>query len=719
MKATVNTTSATSPQHLVHLLFDPGGYFNVQESWSTNQGWPPPPKPPDRSFYSVSSFLYNNVFAKEMFDYSAIWTLFFGFASIDYVQVLSQIPYLLQSDLHFNFYAFNFGWVYSAQKVFAEMSGQSVASWLTFIQKVLINTYGWEVYTSLSLDLCKTYAFSDASKYCIFSDYSQAWSLIKCAHECKIPWQYENNHQVGLLKKFDLNAPTNELVCLHDQHLMVLSPNHYNLSKLVRNVDLVHSLLLDKYEIVLVAFLVNGEISCDYYSIGCNDEPRPIILTLKCSPTLGNLRLRSYTNDTMALQYYQIPINGLEEDKAKLITIEEDFSEALIVQSIRVKHFVHNYFHLNLLDKDACFDIFICSLEGHCVVALISWQWLIPSTISHEYWEYLKNFYNLEDKVSLHRVDSDIIHVVWIPCVLAWMIYDEVTTIKAVEIMEEIKYKKIVRLKYCSILLDGNLVVAFGVTNINGCEPMHIIVRHCGCTSQVKMEKWKKWDPGGHVDMRTTTWCEIPETADEVKAKLRLRQEGAIKRDRAMAYSISTQSRISASPNSKATTKSITLLKHHHNLDYNKSLGNSLLERWMLTKPCPWESPISSRKSEKLVLNFQSRRNGVTTRISTLKICLQTPSSSTVSSKYMNDDSLISTSCTSESSSMPFINIVMVETTWSTKFKQWDPGKFCVVSNFHNLEDKVDFEGVSNVMILEAQIMSSTKVKGSGDSSTF
>jgi hypothetical protein len=82
---------------------------------------------------------------------------------------------LLQSDLHFNFYAFNFGWVYSAQKVFAEMSGQSVASWLTFIQKVLINTYGWEVYTSLSLDLCKTYAFSDASKYCIFSDYSQAW----------------------------------------------------------------------------------------------------------------------------------------------------------------------------------------------------------------------------------------------------------------------------------------------------------------------------------------------------------------------------------------------------------------------------------------------------------------------------------------------------------------------------------------------------------------
>lgn len=36
-------------------------------------------------------------------------------------------------------------------------------------------------------------------------------------------------------------------------------------------------------------------------------------------------------------------------------------------------------------------------------------------------------------------------------------------------------------------------------------------------------------------------WCDIPGTVDEVKAKLRMRQEGAIKRDRAMAYSLSTQ----------------------------------------------------------------------------------------------------------------------------------------------------------------------------------
>lgn len=36
-------------------------------------------------------------------------------------------------------------------------------------------------------------------------------------------------------------------------------------------------------------------------------------------------------------------------------------------------------------------------------------------------------------------------------------------------------------------------------------------------------------------------WCDIPGTVEEVKAKLNVRQEGAIKRDRTMTYSNSTQ----------------------------------------------------------------------------------------------------------------------------------------------------------------------------------
>ncbi|XP_020224464.1 protein IQ-DOMAIN 1 isoform X2 [Cajanus cajan] len=162
-------------------------------------------------------------------------------------------------------------------------------------------------------------------------------------------------------------------------------------------------------------------------------------------------------------------------------------------------------------------------------------------------------------------------------------------------------------------------------------------------------------DPFKQIEQR---WCDIPGTVDEVKAKLRMRQEGAIKRDRAMAYSLSTQSRLCASPNTKGT-KALTPLKHH-NLS-NKSLGCSLLERWMETKP--WESPIS-RKSEDLVPAFQSRRNGVTTRISLKSLAtISTPSSSAISSEYMCDDSPVSTSCTSRSPSLPSTSTVLVEAT--------------------------------------------------------
>ncbi|KAK2416982.1 hypothetical protein QL285_039330 [Trifolium repens] len=78
--------------------------------------------------------------------------------------------------------------------------------------------------------------------------------------------------------------------------------------------------------------------------------------------------------------------------------------------------------------------------------------------------------------------------------------------------MENIRHKKIVRLQDCCIVLDGNLVakvVAFGVTKIvTLVASMHIIVRPCGntCTSQMKMKRRKKWDPGRHGNMHTTTW---------------------------------------------------------------------------------------------------------------------------------------------------------------------------------------------------------------------
>ncbi|KAL9304354.1 hypothetical protein ACSQ67_021617 [Phaseolus vulgaris] len=178
-------------------------------------------------------------------------------------------------------------------------------------------------------------------------------------------------------------------------------------------------------------------------------------------------------------------------------------------------------------------------------------------------------------------------------------------------------------------------------------------------------------------------WCDIPGTAEAVKAKLLMRQEGAIKRDRTKAYSQSRQkSSVSASPNSKAA-KSVIPLKHR-SLD-GKSSGWGMLDRWMSAKP--WESrsmvdtyldssdmtPVTS-KSDHFVLPFNSnqqngsvktRKNGVTTRISSksLTTSQSTPSSSSISSECMYDDSPFSTSCTSESPPVPSTNNVMMEET--------------------------------------------------------
>ncbi|KAK7255614.1 hypothetical protein RIF29_29028 [Crotalaria pallida] len=175
-------------------------------------------------------------------------------------------------------------------------------------------------------------------------------------------------------------------------------------------------------------------------------------------------------------------------------------------------------------------------------------------------------------------------------------------------------------------------------------------------------------------------WCDIPGTVKEVKSKLQIRQEGVIKRDKAMAYSLSTQqSTVCDSPNLRAP-KPVTPLKQHCSLD-----RKSLFERWMASKP--WESKLMediylespymtpvSRKSDDLVPHFNSyqqhglakpRRNGETTMISaksvTTKLLTPSSSSSVISSECMYDDSPESTSCTSGSPSLPSTNTFMVE----------------------------------------------------------
>lgn len=144
-------------------------------------------------------------------------------------------------------------------------------------------------------------------------------------------------------------------------------------------------------------------------------------------------------------------------------------------------------------------------------------------------------------------------------------------------------------------------------------------------------------------------WCDRKGTVDDIKTKLQLRQEGAFKRERALAYALAQkvtncvhtqqsclssclnwssgfvqQWRSTASSNLK-TNSSISYLKSQE-FDKN-SWGWSWLERWMAARP--WETrlmdtadaaatppPPKHLKSPETADVVKVRRNNVTTRVS-------------------------------------------------------------------------------------------------------
>ncbi|KAL0903994.1 hypothetical protein M5K25_026062 [Dendrobium thyrsiflorum] len=86
-------------------------------------------------------------------------------------------------------------------------------------------------------------------------------------------------------------------------------------------------------------------------------------------------------------------------------------------------------------------------------------------------------------------------------------------------------------------------------------------------------------------------WCDSQCTLEQVKVKLQMRQEGAIKRDRAMAYSHSQQKCRSSS--SGRSNHSLASMKLH---DLGKNNVNwSWLERWMAAKP--WENRLMEQQA--------------------------------------------------------------------------------------------------------------------------
>ncbi|CAH8341859.1 unnamed protein product [Eruca vesicaria subsp. sativa] len=116
-------------------------------------------------------------------------------------------------------------------------------------------------------------------------------------------------------------------------------------------------------------------------------------------------------------------------------------------------------------------------------------------------------------------------------------------------------------------------------------------------------------------------WCDRKGTVDDIKTKLQQRQEGAFKRERALAYALAQKQWRSIPSSNLKTNGSISYLKSQE-FDKN-SWGWSWLERWMAARP--WETrlmdttttttpPTKHLKSSPEVVKV--RRNNVTTRVS-------------------------------------------------------------------------------------------------------
>nr|GMC73147.1 protein IQ-DOMAIN 1-like [Ipomoea batatas] len=125
-------------------------------------------------------------------------------------------------------------------------------------------------------------------------------------------------------------------------------------------------------------------------------------------------------------------------------------------------------------------------------------------------------------------------------------------------------------------------------------------------------------------------WCSSPGTVEELKSKLQMKQEGASRRERAMAYAYSQlQPRSNVSSYSRANKRVTPNMIDNNNGEF------SWVERWMPTKPwenrlmedgcSSWMSPISKKSEDYSAGSFSKppenspmkiRRNNVSTRIS-------------------------------------------------------------------------------------------------------
>ncbi|XP_012857914.1 PREDICTED: protein IQ-DOMAIN 1 isoform X2 [Erythranthe guttata] len=89
-------------------------------------------------------------------------------------------------------------------------------------------------------------------------------------------------------------------------------------------------------------------------------------------------------------------------------------------------------------------------------------------------------------------------------------------------------------------------------------------------------------------------WCDSRGTLEEVKTKIQMRQEGAVKRERALAYSLAQQWKSSQSVDYPTHVSVPSLKTHDFDKNNNNNNGWSWLERWMVAKP--WENRLMEQQ---------------------------------------------------------------------------------------------------------------------------
>ncbi|KAK6128051.1 hypothetical protein DH2020_038215 [Rehmannia glutinosa] len=166
------------------------------------------------------------------------------------------------------------------------------------------------------------------------------------------------------------------------------------------------------------------------------------------------------------------------------------------------------------------------------------------------------------------------------------------------------------------------------------------------------------------VKQAESGWCDSRGTVEEVMSKLQMKQEGALRRERAIAYAFSQQQLRKTPKSSSRSNKIGTPSKSDKN-----NTGLNWLERWMANKP--WEtrlmeefqtdsSDMTPKHDGYMVGSFSStsdydsvkiRRNNISTRISSKMplSCQLIRSSSDPCSESMYDESTTSNSSTTTS----------------------------------------------------------------------